>query len=61
VRISTRVAAFPSWVLDYVIVHEIAHLVVPGHDARFWALVDQYPRAERAKGFLIAKGLEGED
>lgn len=61
VRISTRVAGFPPWVLDYVIVHELAHLVVAGHDARFWALVDRYPRAERAKGFLIAKGLESED
>jgi predicted metal-dependent hydrolase len=60
VRISTRVAGFPSWVLDYVIVHELAHLEVAGHNARFWALVDRYPKAERAKGFLIAKGLEGD-
>lgn len=61
VRISTRVAGFPHWVVDYVIVHELAHLVVPGHDARFWALVNRYPKAERARGFLIAKGLDGED
>jgi predicted metal-dependent hydrolase len=60
VRISSRVARFPSWVLDYVIVHELAHLVVAAHDARFWSLVDRYPKAERAKGFLIAKGLDGE-
>jgi predicted metal-dependent hydrolase len=61
VRISSRVAGFPPWVVDYVIVHELAHLVVAGHNRRFWALVDRYPRAERAKGFLIAKGLEGDD
>jgi hypothetical protein len=59
IRISNRLAGYPDWVLDYVLVHELAHLVVFGHGARFWALVDRYPKAERAKGFLIAKGLEG--
>ena len=54
IRISTRLAAYPPWVLDYVIVHELAHLVIAGHDARFHALVDRYPLAERARGFLIA-------
>ena len=58
VRVSTRVAAFPPWVLDYVLVHELAHLVVPVHYAAYWALVARYPKAERARGFLIAKGLE---
>ncbi len=55
VRISTRIARFPDWVVDYVIVHELAHLDVPGHGDDFWALVRRYPRAERAIGFLIAK------
>lgn len=54
VRISTRLAALPPWVLDYVIVHELAHLVIAGHDARFHALVARYPLAERARGFLMA-------
>ena len=58
IRISTRLAIEPSWVLDYVIVHELAHLTVPGHGPSFWALVERYPRAERARGFLIARGLE---
>jgi predicted metal-dependent hydrolase len=60
VRISSRLAAFPVWVVDYVVVHELAHLVEPGHGARFKALVGRYPLAERATGFLIAKGLEGD-
>lgn len=55
IRISTRIARFPDWVVDYVIVHELAHLEVPGHGDDFWALVRRYPRAERAIGYLIAK------
>lgn len=54
IRISTRLADTPEWVLDYVIVHELAHLVDPGHGPAFSALVDRYPLAERATGFLLA-------
>ncbi len=60
VRISTRVAAFPDWVIDYVLVHELAHLTHPGHDAAFWEVVHRYPRAERAIGYLIAKSGEAD-
>ena len=55
IRISDRLAAMPTWVLDYVIVHELAHLVVDGHGPAFDQLVDRYPLAERARGYLIAK------
>ncbi|MGH9164092.1 MAG: M48 metallopeptidase family protein [Acidimicrobiales bacterium] len=58
IRLSTRLARYPAWVLDYVIVHELAHLSVPGHGPGFWELVARYPRTERARGFLMAKGLE---
>ncbi len=61
VRISSRLAKEPGWVLDYVIVHELAHLAVPRHDAAFWSLVARYPKAERARGFLIARGLEPDE
>lgn len=60
IRISTRLADEPAWVLDYVIIHELAHLSRDRHDAAFWALVNRYPKAERARGFLIARGLEPE-
>lgn len=60
IRISDRVAAFPDWVVDYVIVHELAHLEVPGHDAAFWQLVHRYTTAERAIGYLIAKSGDDE-
>jgi len=55
IRISSKLLAEPSWVLDYVIVHELAHLLVPGHTQQFWGLVDRYPRAERARGWLMAR------
>lgn len=58
IRISIALADYPAWVRDYVIVHELAHLVVPDHSERFWELVDRYPLTERARGFLIAKGME---
>ena len=61
VRISTRLAAFPDWVLDYVIVHELAHIAVGGHTAEFWELVYRYPRSERAIGYLIAKSGDADE
>jgi hypothetical protein len=52
IRLSTRLQGFPAYVRDYVLVHELAHLLVAGHDRAFAALVARYPHAERAKGFL---------
>lgn len=52
IRLSARLQGMPDWVLDYVLVHELAHLLEPGHDAAFWALVNRYPRTERARGYL---------
>jgi len=54
IRMSIRLADFPPWVLDYVLVHELTHLVVADHSPAFRALVDRYPRAERARGYLMA-------
>ena len=52
IRVSDRLKSMPSWVLDYVLVHELAHLLVPGHGPDFWAWVERYPRTERARGYL---------
>jgi predicted metal-dependent hydrolase len=56
IRISDRLASMPPWVLDYVIVHELAHLAEPDHGPAFHRLVERYPLAERARGYLMAKG-----
>ncbi len=52
IRISDRVRGMPEWVIDYVILHELVHLIVPTHGTLFWALVGRYPKAERARGYL---------
>jgi len=58
IRISHRLATVPPWVRDYVLIHELAHLAHANHGKRFWALVNKYPLSERARGFLMALGLE---
>ncbi|GAA1435107.1 M48 family metallopeptidase [Mycobacterium cookii] len=52
IRLSDRLQKMPGWVVDYVLVHELAHLLESGHTPQFWAWVDRYPRAEKAKGYL---------
>lgn len=54
IRISNRAASLPPWVLDYILVHELAHLERAEHGPAFWELVNQYPLAERARGYLMA-------
>lgn len=52
IRVSDRLASVPDLVLDYVLVHELAHLQVSGHSSRFHTLVARYPHVERACGYL---------
>jgi hypothetical protein len=52
IRLSTRLRGMPAWVIDYVLLHELAHLIEQGHGPRFWDLLGAYPRTERARGFL---------
>ncbi|HEY0485748.1 MAG TPA: M48 family metallopeptidase [Mycobacteriales bacterium] len=52
IRLSDRLQGMPPWVIDYVLLHELAHLAVPGHGPRFWKLLEAYPRTERARGYL---------
>ena len=56
IRISHKIGLMPAWVRDYVIIHEMAHLIEPNHSQAFWVIVSRYKLAERARGFLIACG-----
>ncbi len=52
IRLSDRLRGMPRWVIDYVLLHELAHLLHAGHGPEFWAELTAYPRTERARGFL---------
>ncbi len=57
IRINGKLTKAPSWVLDYVLVHELAHLVHDDHSPAFWDVVARYPKSERAIGFLLGMGF----
>ena len=52
IRLSDRLRPLPEWVQDYVLLHELVHLVVPDHGKRFRTLLSAYPKEERARGYL---------
>lgn len=52
IRLSSRLQQMPLWVQDAVLIHELAHLVEPGHGPRFKELVGRYPRTVQADAFL---------
>lgn len=60
IRLSHRLRHVPGWVLDAVLVHELAHLVHPDHSAAFHALAERAPRHREAAIFLdgYALGLD---
>jgi predicted metal-dependent hydrolase len=56
---SWRLLLAPESVLDYVVAHEVAHLVEMNHSSRFWAVVDRlHPDADRCRAWLKAKGQD---
>ncbi len=48
IRISHQLVQMPYWVRDYVIIHEMAHLIEPNHSNAFWDIVYRYRLTERA-------------
>ena len=54
IRLSHHLAEVPAWVRDYVLMHEMAHLIEPAHNRRFWEIVDRYPRTREARRYLKA-------
>lgn len=52
IRISSRLKGMPRYVVDYVLVHELAHLLESAHSERFYEFERRFRQAERAVGFL---------
>lgn len=42
IRINTELAKKPPECLEYIVVHELVHLIEPTHNDRFIALMNQY-------------------
>ena len=61
IRLSDRLVAMPEYVVDYVLLHELAHLIEPSHGPQFWSLLESYPHLERARGFLDGWSLGRQD
>ena len=51
--------------LEYVVAHELVHRLHPNHSQEFWAYLSRYPKAERARGFILGvafqQGKDAED
>lgn len=60
IRLSHRLQEMPQYVVDYVLLHELAHLLVPSHNKRFWSWVDRYEFTERARGYLEGVAAAGD-
>lgn len=61
IRVSHKVGLMPEWVREYVVIHEMAHLIEPNHGKAFWDIVYRYALAERARGYLMAAGINFEE
>ena len=52
IRISDRLVGSPTYVLNYIIFHELIHLKVPNHDSDFYNHLSRYPDTAKAEAFL---------
>lgn len=59
IRINARLAAYPPECLEFVVAHELVHLLEPSHNARFHALLDEfYPENRRVSQLLKRPAAE---
>ena len=52
IRISDRLRDAPEYALDYLLLHELIHILVPGHGPEFKSLLNRYPELARAEGYF---------
>ncbi|NNN01903.1 MAG: M48 family metallopeptidase [Acidimicrobiaceae bacterium] len=65
IRISSRLRQCPEWVIDAVLVHELAHLQEADHSPRFYEIAERHPRqtdsAHFLEGYALGLGLRIEE
>ena len=61
IRLSNRLDDAPHYALDYILLHELVHLIVAGHGPDFKALLAGYPQLERAEGYLEGRQIRLEE
>ena len=57
IRLSTELASHPPEQLEYILVHELVHLLEPSHNGRFHALMDHYLPDWRVRRDALERGL----
>jgi len=57
INLNWRLIKAPIFVIDYVIAHELTHLLEPNHTPRFWNIVrTQVPKMDKARDWLKDRG-----
>ena len=57
IRVSNRLRQCPEWVIDAVLVHELAHLQEADHSSRFYEIAERHPRQGESSVFLEGYAL----
>ena len=65
IRVSSRLRQCPEWVIDAVLVHELAHLQEADHSSRFYEIANRHPRQDDSalflEGYALGLGLRIEE
>lgn len=60
IRINARLAAYPPECLEFVVAHELVHLLEPSHNARFHTLLDEFCPGNRHLAKLLREAPDSD-